>query len=148
MPDKKGDHIAPADSFRTSPATNPLQPEHSPMTSLPVLGAAMTLDDLEIHRDWLFEKQRDLELQSFVEANILNGDWTPLADRTKKLLDGYTGRLGIHGPFWGFIIASQDPDIRDVVKKRIGQALDVCENIGATQMVIHSPYTTWSYNNL
>ncbi|KAA0698858.1 sugar phosphate isomerase/epimerase [Neorhizobium sp. P12A] len=118
------------------------------MTSLPVLGAAMTLDDLEIHRDWLFEKQRDLELQSFVEANILNGDWTPLADRTKKLLDGYTGRLGIHGPFWGFIIASQDPDIRDVVKKRIGQALDVCENIGATQMVIHSPYTTWSYNNL
>ncbi|MBZ9797165.1 sugar phosphate isomerase/epimerase family protein [Mesorhizobium sp. ES1-4] len=118
------------------------------MTSLPILGAAMTLDDLEIHRDWLFEKQRDLELQSFTEASVLNGDWGPLAARAKKLLDGYEGRLGIHGPFWGFTIASQDADIRDVVSKRLLQGLDVCATIGATHMVVHSPYTTWSYNNL
>ncbi|UCI08475.1 sugar phosphate isomerase/epimerase family protein [Mesorhizobium sp. B1-1-8] len=118
------------------------------MTSLPILGAAMTLDDVEIHRDWLFEKQRDLELQSFVDAEILNGDWAPRAARAKKLLDGHRGRLGIHGPFWGFTIASQDPDIRAVVSKRLMQGLDVCAAIGATQMVVHSPYTTWSYNNL
>lgn len=118
------------------------------MTSLPVLGAAMTLDDLEIHRDWLFEKQRDLELQSFTEASVLNGDWAPLAARARKLLDGHQGRLGIHGPFWGFTIASQDPDIRDVVSKRLVQGIEVCAAIGATQMVVHSPYTTWSYNNL
>ena len=118
------------------------------MTSLPVLGAAMTLDDLEIHRDWLFEKQRDLELQSFVEASVLNGDWAPLAARARKLLDGHEGRLGIHGPFWGFTIASQDPDIRDVVSKRLVQGIEVCAAIGATQMVVHSPYSTWSYNNL
>ncbi|PZM09750.1 sugar phosphate isomerase/epimerase family protein [Rhizobium tubonense] len=118
------------------------------MTSLPILGAAMTLDDLEIHRTWLFDKQRDLELQSFVDAEVLNGDWKPLAERTRRLLDGHRGRVGIHGPFWGFVIASQDPDVRDVVKKRLSQALDVCTEIGATQMVIHSPYTTWSYNNL
>ena len=114
------------------------------MTSLPIVGAAMTLTDVEIHRNWLLEKPRDLELQSFVEAEILNGDWAPLAERTKKLLDGHQGRLGIHGPFWGFIIASQDPDIRAVVSKRILQALDVCATIGATQMVIHSPYTSWA----
>ncbi len=118
------------------------------MTSLPIVGAAMTINDLEIHRDWLFEKQRDLELQSFVDATTLNGDWAPLAARAKRLLDGYQGRLGIHGPFWGFVIASQDPDIRAVVAKRLKQALDVCAAIGATQMVVHSPYTTWSYNNL
>ncbi|QPC90270.1 sugar phosphate isomerase/epimerase [Mesorhizobium sp. INR15] len=118
------------------------------MTSLPILGAAMTLDDLEIHRGWLLEKQRDLELQSFVDAEVLNGDWAPLAARTRKLLDGHEGRLGIHGPFWGFTIASQDPEIRDVVSKRLLQGMDVCAAIGATHMVIHSPYTTWSYNNL
>ena len=118
------------------------------MTSLPILGAAMTLDDLEIHRNWLFDKQRDLELQSFAEAEILNGDWKPLAARAKQLLQGHRGRLGIHGPFWGFVIASQDPDVRAVVRKRLAQALDVCTEIGATQMVVHSPYTTWSYNNL
>ncbi|WP_137933090.1 sugar phosphate isomerase/epimerase family protein [Mesorhizobium comanense] len=118
------------------------------MTSLPVLGAAMTLNDLEIHRDWLFEKQRDLELQSFAEADVLNGDWAPLAARANKLLDGHEGRLGIHGPFWGFTIASQDPDIRAVVSKRLVQGIEVCAAIGATHMVVHSPYTTWSYNNL
>ncbi|ASW04908.1 sugar phosphate isomerase/epimerase family protein [Rhizobium sp. 11515TR] len=118
------------------------------MTSLPIVGAAMTLDDVEIHRNWLLEKPRDLELQSFVEAEVLNGDWAPLAERARKLLDGHQGRLGIHGPFWGFVIASQDPDVRTVITKRLLQALDVCANIGATQMVIHSPYTSWSYNNL
>jgi sugar phosphate isomerase/epimerase len=118
------------------------------MPSLPIVGAAMTVDELETHRDWLFEKNRDLELQSFVDAEVLNGDWTALADRARKLLDGHQGRVGIHGPFWGFTIASQDPDVRDVVKKRLRQGLDVCAAIGATQMVVHSPYTTWSYNNL
>ncbi|MDB5522351.1 MAG: hypothetical protein JWM58_114 [Rhizobium sp.] len=118
------------------------------MTSLPIVGAAMTLNDLEIHRDWIFEKNRDLELQSFVDANTLNGDWTPVAERAKKMLDGHQGRLGIHGPFWGFVIGSQDPDVRAVVSKRLTQGIDVCAAIGATQMVIHSPYTTWSYNNL
>ncbi|MET0749228.1 MAG: TIM barrel protein, partial [Rhizobium sp.] len=116
--------------------------------TLPILGAAMTLEDLEIHRNWLFDKQRDLELQSFVEAEVLNGDWAPLAERARRLLDGHTGRRGIHGPFWGFVIASQDPDVRALVARRMHQALDVSAAIGATHMVIHSPYTTWSYNNL
>jgi len=116
--------------------------------TLPILGAAMTLEDLEIHRNWLFDKHRDLELQSFVDAEVLSSDWKPLAERAKKLLDGHTGRVGIHGPFWGFFIASQDPAVRAVVAKRMGQALDVSAVIGATHMVIHSPYSTWSYNNL
>lgn len=118
------------------------------MSSLPVIGAAMTLDELEIHRGWLFEKQRDLELQDFTTADVLNGDWAGLAERARRLLNGYQGRLGIHGPFWGFTIASLDPDIRAVVAKRLRQGLDVCASIGATQMVAHSPYSTWSYNNL
>ncbi|MBB4570366.1 hypothetical protein GGE67_001664 [Rhizobium leucaenae] len=69
------------------------------MTSLPIVGAAMTLADVETHREWLLEKPRDLELQNFVEAEVLNGDWAPLAERARKLLDGHQGRLGIHGPF-------------------------------------------------
>ena len=118
------------------------------MTSLPVLGAAMPLDTLETHRDWLIADQRDLELQDFISADVLNGDWQPLVDRALKLLDGYTGRLGIHGPFWGLSIANPDPDVRVLVRKRMEQGLAVCEALGATQMVIHSPYTTWNYNNL
>lgn len=116
------------------------------MTQL--IGAALGVADLHIYGDWLKEGQRDLELQSFNSAEVLSGDWQPLVDEVIQLLDGYTGRLGLHGPFWGFGIASQDADVRAIAAKRMDQALDVCEALGVTQMVIHSPYTTWDYNNL
>lgn len=116
--------------------------------TLPVIGAAMPTAGLETYRNWILDKNRDLELQSFVNAAVLNGDWSAEADHVKRLLDGFTGRLGIHGPFWGFTIAAIDPDVRTVVAKRMDQGLDVCAAIGATQMVIHSPYTTWDHNNL
>lgn len=116
--------------------------------SLPVLGAALPLEGLRLHRDWILDKQRDLEIQDFFWAEVLNGDWKPLAEAIRKELDGYSGRLGIHGPFWGFTIDSLDPDVRAVVRKRMAQGLDVCAALGATQMVIHSPYTTWDANNL
>ena len=117
-------------------------------TDLPVIGAALGVDELPTFRDWLFEKNRDLELQTFHDPAVITGDWTPFADAARRLLDGYGGRIGIHGPFWGFTIHSKDPDIRRIVAKRMDQGLDFCAAVGATQMVIHSPYTTWDFNNL
>ncbi len=116
--------------------------------SLPILGVALPLAGVRQHRDWIFEKQRDLEIQDFCYADLLDGDWQGAVEHYKLLLDGYTGRLGIHGPFWGFTIASMDREIRAVVTRRMMQGLDVCAALGANQMVIHSPYTTWDYNNL
>jgi sugar phosphate isomerase/epimerase len=114
----------------------------------PIIGAALTNAELAAYQDWILEKDRDLELQSFVRAEVLDGDWTPLADEVKRLLTGYNGRLGIHGPFWGFTIDTQDPLVRHAVQTRFGQGLDVCAAVGASHMVIHSPFTTWDYNNL
>ena len=116
--------------------------------TLPVIGAALTIDQLASYHDWILEKDRDLELQSFVNAEVLDDDWSPLANEVKRLLDGYKGRMGIHGPFWGFTIDTQDPLVRHAVQTRFDQALDVCAAIGASHMVIHSPFTTWDYNNL
>jgi len=82
------------------------------MTTLPVIGAALTNAELTVWRDWILEKDRDLELQSFHSAAALDGDWRPLADQVKELLAGYNGRLGIHGPFWGFTVHSSDPLVR------------------------------------
>lgn len=114
----------------------------------PLLGAAMPVAALETYRDWIVGDQRDLEIQDFCFAELLEGDWRPVAAKAKEHLKGYSGRLGIHGPFWGFGIASMDPDVRKIAGKRMMQGLDACEEIGATQMVIHSPYTTWDYNNI
>jgi sugar phosphate isomerase/epimerase len=117
------------------------------MTDLPLLGAAMPLSALETYRDWIVEEQRDLEIQDFIQVELLNGDWQSRVEHARTLLDGYTGRLGIHGPFWGLDIANPDLEVRAIVTKRMRQGLTVCEALGATQMVIHSPYTTWQFNN-
>ncbi len=114
----------------------------------PIIGAAMNSGSLAAYRGWIIEQQRDLEIQNFMDASTLDGDWRSVAASIKHVLDGYRGRLGVHGPFWGFTIDSQDPLVRAVVTKRLMQALEACEAIGATQMVIHSPFTTWDYNNL
>lgn len=118
------------------------------MPDLPILGAALNLNSLETHRQLMLDKPRDLELQDFVLAEILNGDWQSLVQRAKILLDGHEGRVGIHGPFWGFTIDTMDPDVREIVKKRLLQGLAVCEALGGTHMVVHSPYSTWDHNNL
>jgi sugar phosphate isomerase/epimerase len=117
------------------------------MPDLPIVGAALETVDLPLHRDWLLEAPRDLELQSFVDADVLDGDWSALAAETKRLLDGHEGRLGIHGPFWGFTIASYEPEVRKIVARRFMQALDVCAAVGGDHVVIHSPFTTWGYNH-
>ncbi|MEO1115480.1 MAG: sugar phosphate isomerase/epimerase, partial [Pseudomonadota bacterium] len=118
------------------------------MPTLPILGAALNVNSLETHRELMLAKPRDLELQDFVTGEVLNGDWMPLVERVKALLDGHEGRVGIHGPFWGFTVDTVDVDVREVVKKRLLQGLEVCEALGASHMVIHSPYSTWDHNNL
>lgn len=114
----------------------------------PVLGAALTLKTLEPHLPWLTEQPRDLEIQDFCEIENYDGDWRGRAATLRGLLTGHQGRLGIHGPFWSMVLASRDPDIRAVVTRRLLWGLDVCEALGATQMVTHSPFTTWDFNNL
>ncbi|MFC3125338.1 sugar phosphate isomerase/epimerase family protein [Pseudoroseomonas globiformis] len=114
----------------------------------PILGAALGLNGLMAHRDWVLEKQRDVELQDFHTAQALDDDWRPLAEETRRMLDGHTGRRGLHGPFWGFKIDSHDPEIRAVVRRRLLQGLECCAFLGADQMVIHSPFSTWDGNNL
>ncbi|MEM6664115.1 MAG: sugar phosphate isomerase/epimerase family protein [Pseudomonadota bacterium] len=113
----------------------------------PVIGAAMPVEELPTYRDWLLQKQRDIEIQSFTRADVLMGDWRPLAEEAVRLLDGHTGRRGIHGPFWGVPLNSMDPEVQEVVARRVDQALDVCGVLGAVQMVLHSPYTKWMRNN-
>lgn len=117
-------------------------------SALPVLGACMPVSALADHAAWLAEDARDLELQDFCEAEVLANDWRERARAARALLSGHRGRLGIHGPFWGFSIASKDPEVRALVRRRMDQGLDAAAEVQATQMVIHSPYTTWGHNQI
>lgn len=126
-------------------------------TSLPILGVSTTVKALPSMLDWVLDKQRDLELQDpsftpmfdndwshidprFVPDTIMLADWREVAKQANTLLDGYTGRLSIHGPFVGMPLLSVDKLIRDAVKLRFRQSLEFAQVVGATQMVIHSPW--------
>ncbi|EIE50378.1 Xylose isomerase domain protein TIM barrel [Citreicella sp. 357] len=117
--------------------------------TLPVIGAALPVDALPEYRDWLFDKDRDLEVQSFHDPELLRGDgWRDVAERARDLLAGFNGRLGIHGPFVGLSLNAPDPDVRAIVTRRLMTGLDACGVLDARQMVVHSPYTTWDHHNL
>jgi sugar phosphate isomerase/epimerase len=106
----------------------------------PLVGAALMAERLPAYRDWLIADQRDLEIQDPCLPSVLDGDWKPLARQIRELLDGYTGRLGIHGPFIGLTISAYDPKLRALVADRLRQGLEFAIAVGATHMVIHSPY--------
>ncbi len=118
------------------------------MPELPVIGAAMMIADIENHLAFLKEKDRDIEIQDFTKVEVLTGDWKSGCRQALDLLGDFKGRIGIHGPFWGFTIASADPDVRSVIARRLDRGLDACAELGARYMVVHSPFTTWDYNNL
>ncbi|MEM6623079.1 MAG: sugar phosphate isomerase/epimerase family protein [Pseudomonadota bacterium] len=107
------------------------------------IGAALPVDRLAEFRGWLLADQRDLEIQTFHYPDMLDGDWRPLAEEARRQLDGFDGRLGMHGPFWSLPINAMDSEIRAVVTRRLLQGLDICQVLGATQMVVHSPYNPW-----
>lgn len=107
---------------------------------LPVVGAAMPSRLLAEHREWLIAEQRDLELQDPVLSETLDSDWQPLVRHVRDQLDGYTGRLGIHGPFMSLSLLAYDPKIRAVVTERLRQGIALAAELGASHMVIHSPF--------
>lgn len=113
----------------------------------PVLGAALSLDMLSLHREWVLSAPRDLEIQSFCWPTLLDEDIAPMVGRARTLLDGHSGRLGLHGPFMSFSIDCADPLITEVVQRRMLTTLGICETLGADQMVIHSPFSTWDDSN-
>ena len=122
--------------------------------SLPVLGLALTLDEMERVeglRDFVFARHRDVELRDLVSLEALHGDWREIGRRGRRAFQGHRGRIGVHGPFEGLQIDTPDPEIRAVVQRRFIDALnaaaELCDGREGAHMVLHSPYTTWHAHN-
>lgn len=104
------------------------------------IGVALLAKLLPRYRDWLIEGQRDLEIQDPAYPDVLDGDWRAVVRQARDQLDGYSGRLGIHAPFLGLTIMGHDKKVRALVVERLRQALEFAAELGATHMVIHSPF--------
>ena len=112
------------------------------MTPLKI-GAALPIAEVATYRDWLFDDNRDLELQDFFRPDVYRNGIQETVDRAKAALDGFERRLGIHGPFFGLDIACNDPDVAEVIGKRFAQGVEAAAAVGAMQMVAHSPFDNW-----
>jgi sugar phosphate isomerase/epimerase len=112
----------------------------------PLLGAALMMRSLPEFIDWLQEGQRDLEIQDVSMPDGLDGDLQALARECRSMLDGYPGRMGIHGPFYSLDIMAIDSKIRQATTGRLLEGVDFAQAIGATHMVIHSPYRTFGHH--
>ncbi|MBY4893501.1 sugar phosphate isomerase/epimerase [Rhodobacteraceae bacterium N5(2021)] len=118
------------------------------MADLPLsIGAALNVAELPTYREWLIDGQRDLEIQDFCAPKVLLGDWQPLVSKAREHLDGFKGRLGIHGPFYDLPLDMKDPELAAILSRRMVTAVDAAAALGATQIVVHSPYKTWDWFN-
>ncbi|MCA0044771.1 sugar phosphate isomerase/epimerase family protein [Celeribacter litoreus] len=111
------------------------------------IGACLTTAQIADHRDWLFEAERDIEIQDFMGYASLKDEFEDRIAAAKAALDGHSGRVGIHGPFEGLDIDNKDAELRPLITARFLKALEAADRIGARQMVLHSPYTLWYQNN-
>lgn len=111
------------------------------------IGAALNAKDLPLVRDWIFDDQRDLEIQDFAEPHAFLGNVRETVASVKEALDGFQGRLGMHGPFWGLDIANPEPSVAETIANHYLKATEIAAEIGAQQMVVHSPFDHWHQHN-
>lgn len=107
------------------------------------IGACLAPHEIADHRDWLFDAERDLELQGFSQHADLTTQFEDRIAAAKSALLGFKGRLGMHGPFEGLDMDNKDPELRPVITARFLKALEAADRVGARQLVLHSPYTRW-----
>lgn len=107
------------------------------------IGACLAPHEIADHRDWLFEADRDLELQGFSTHKNLTTELDDKIAAATRALDGFKGRIGIHGPYEGLDMDNKDPEVRSIVTARYIKALEAAERLGARQMVLHSPFNRW-----
>lgn len=108
--------------------------------ALPVIGAALPISALAAYAEWLCADQRDLEIQDPFHPDFLDGDWQNQVHEAKSILDGYSGRMGIHGPFMGINLVGIDPKVRAVTVERLSQGIEIAHALGGSHMVVHSPF--------
>lgn len=110
--------------------------------TLPLIGAALCVNELPRFIDWLTADHRDLEIQDPVYPGYLDGNWQKDAKTCRALLEssGYKGRHGIHAVFSGVDLSTWDERIRAVIIERLRECLQFGAEIGATHAVIHSPF--------
>jgi sugar phosphate isomerase/epimerase len=108
--------------------------------TLPVVGAALRLADLPARADWLKRDARDLEIQDPCDPAFLDADPAGAAREARTVLDGHTGRVGVHAPYDGMPWATPDRRLAAAMRDRLLAALEFTAALGGSHLVLHSPF--------
>ena len=107
------------------------------------IGAAVTLGNIDTVFGWLCEQDRPVEIQDFTPPNILSSDLSNLMSAYKEKLQAHQGPRGVHGPFFGLDLGNLEVAFQKLITARLISSLEICEQLKAQYMVIHSPFNDW-----
>ncbi len=99
-------------------------------------------DCLELAKEY----ETGIEIQAFAYPDVLEGDWMELVESYKTALDDLPGELALHGPFIDMASGSPDPLIREVVRRRLVQALEIGAMLSVRTVIFHANFIASIHN--
>lgn len=107
-----------------------------------ILYATYSLDDIIFYQPQAERLQGGLELHMFADPALLscNGQLDAAISDYGAALDGFSGILGFHGPFFDMISASLDPEVVALTLRRYRQGLEIAGRLGGDYLVFHANY--------
>ncbi len=90
--------------------------------------------------DVAHEYNLGIEVTTFANPDILDGNWNELLTTYQQKLKGIRGPLSIHGPFLDMVSGSPDGQINEICRQRYRHGLQIAARLGAEVMVVHANF--------
>ncbi|GMG95894.1 sugar phosphate isomerase/epimerase family protein [Tepidimicrobium xylanilyticum] len=97
----------------------------------------------DFNREKYIQLNLGLEIQDFVNPNLLEMGWDERVDEYKKALEGFPNTLSLHGPFLDLKPVSLDPKIKEASYNRYLQALNIGKKLNVDYIIFHSQINPW-----
>lgn len=111
------------------------------MGNLQIYNCISTIDYFEIN------SYEDLgigvEIQDFTEPSLLDVGWEERVDEYKKILEGFSYPISIHGPFLDLKPISPDKTIRSASIDRYLTTLHIGSQLNVDHIIFHSQINPW-----
>ncbi len=99
--------------------------------------SSLWTDSFEPVLSYAKENNYNIEIQIFGSPRVLDTNWQEILKDYQHKLQGFRGKISIHGPFVDLKIHSTDRQIRELTKQRYLQVLDIARELKAEIVLFH-----------
>jgi len=82
----------------------------------------------------------NLEICKFADSKILDGNLEAEVKECLEALEGFNGKLSLHGTFFDLNPISKDSRVADITTYRYNQSLNIAKTLNAKTVVFHTGY--------